>query len=208
MADATDINSLPTVQENVSLEITQPDYNPNVNQQNANQQNISNSNASGGGGIPQVASSLSNTAIQQIVDGIQRASDKQLTDLPMRDIPTTTQHINSDIQTTPDYIPTNPNQPVETDHEIYNELIRRKQQKLQETDTLDSLYNDLQLPILAGILYFVFQLPFFQDLFFKYAPFLFLKDGNPGIGIYVTKMLLFSTSIFILTKVIKYLSKL
>ena len=60
---------------------------------------------------------------------VNKAAEQNITDLPSRDIPMQQSNISSDPQITPEFIPQS-NNIVENDHEIYDELIRRKKQKL------------------------------------------------------------------------------
>jgi hypothetical protein len=219
MSGSTEINNLPTVNENITLEVAQQQqqYVPQSNIQQSSQPQSQNSNTmdnttynpniNNSNNIQQQSQHTQNTSQQnQFLETLQRASENGVTELPSRDIPATTQNIANDIQVTQDYIPNNPD-PVANDHEIYDELIRRKKQKLKENDSLDDLYTDIQLPLLAAVIFFIFQLPFFQSNLYKYFPSIFLKDGNPSISVYVLKTTIFSISIYSLTKSIKYFSK-
>ena len=221
MSDFTDINSLPTVQENVVLDVknkqqqyipqsniqqptsqlsntisNQPNttYNPNINSENNNENNQNNQNLN------------NNQNFQKMIETVNKASQQNITGLPSRDIPMQQSNISADPEIIPEFIPQS-NNLVENDHEIYDELIRRKKQKLQQNDTLDTLYNDLELPILCAIIFFLFQLPIINSLLYKYFPNLFLNDGNPGLWIFILKTSLFSFFVYSLTKGIKYFSK-
>jgi hypothetical protein len=217
MADTTDINSLPTVQENVVLDVKnkQQQYVPQSNIQPPTSQLTNNitpqSNTNYDPNInPQQQINnpqpLSQNEVQEMMSVVNKAAEQNITDLPSRDIPMQQSNISSDPQITPEFIPQS-NNIVENDHEIYDELIRRKKQKLQQNDTLDTLYSDLELPILCAIIFFIFQLPSVHALLYKYFPNLFLPDGNPGLWIFVLKTSLFSFFVYSLTKSIKYFSK-
>jgi hypothetical protein len=218
MADTTDINSLPTVQENVVLDVKnkQQQYVPqsNIEQQPMSQLNNNitpQSNTNYNPSInPQQQSNapqpLSQNEVQEMLSVVNKAAEQNITDLPSRDIPMQQSNISTDPQITPEFIPQS-NNVVENDHEIYDELIRRKKQKLQQNDTLDTLYSDLELPILCAIIFFIFQLPSVHSLLYKYFPNLFLADGNPGLWIFILKTSLFSFGVYSLTKGIKYFSK-
>ena len=217
MADTTDINALPTVQENVALDVKnkQQQYIPQTNIQQptsqlsntiVQQQNTTYTPNMNNQPEPTIPQGLSQNNVQEMMEVVNKASQQNITDLPSRDIPMQQSNIAADPQIKPDFIPST-NDPVETDHEIYDELIRRKKQKLQQNDTLDTLYHDLELPILCAIIFFLFQLPSVHSLLYKYFPSLFLSDGNPGLWIFVLKTSLFSLGVYSLTKGIKYFSK-
>ena len=171
-------------QENIKLEIDhnkfqqQRDNDPAINQQNLN----------------------------QFVTGIQQASAAGMTALPSRDIPQNQESLTRDQQMKPNYIPA----PAENtdyirEHQNNNEeMIREYARRQQKTDSLDNMYNELQIPILIAVLYFTFQLPVVRKNLFKFLPSLFSKDGNPNLSGYITNSIIFGALYFGLTKGMKY----
>ena len=171
-------------QENIKLEIDhnkfqqQRDNDPAINQQNLN----------------------------QFVTGIQQASAAGMTALPSRDIPQNQESLTRDQQMKPKYIPA----PAENtdyirEHQNNNEeMIREYARRQQKTDSLDNMYNELQIPILIAVLYFTFQLPVVRKNLFKFLPSLFSKDGNPNLSGYITNSIIFGALYFGLTKGMKY----
>jgi len=166
--NTTSINDLPTdptgggtISGNISLTTTE-----NVNAQSSSSNN----------GI-----SLDQSTISQIVTGLQQASIAGMTSLPSRDIPQNTQQLTQDPYIQPNYVPPAPmnkrdfiNEDVEIDGFNYKDENTR--------NTLDSIYDEFQTPLLLGVLYFVFQLPVFKKNVFKYASFLCNSDGNYNIN--------------------------
>ena len=170
-------------QENIKLEIDhnkfqqQRDNDPAINQQNLN----------------------------QFVTGIQQASAAGMTSLPARDIPQSQEALTRDQQMKPNYIPapeftTDYIREQQNNEEIIKEYARRQ----QKTDSLDNMYNELQIPILLAVLYFIFQLPVVRKNVFKFLPSLFSKDGNPNLSGYIINSLIFAALYFGLTKGMKY----
>ena len=154
--------------------------------------------------LPQNAMSQQN--MSQFVSGLQQASQAGLTTLPSRDIPQTQTHLTQDQHMQPNYVPQAQNTDYITDHQTNEDIIRRHAQKEQQTNSLDSFYNNLQAPILIAILYFLFQLPVVRKNIFKFAPALFSKDGNPNLIGYVINSAIFAGLYFSTTKGISYFS--
>jgi hypothetical protein len=148
--------------------------------------------------------SLDQTTISQIVNGLQQASLAGATQLPSRDIPIVTERLASDAYVQPNYVPppTNRDYIVENDRDI--ESYYRQEKKSQ---SLDSIYDELQAPLLLAVLYFLFQLPFFKKLIFKYLPFLCHNDGNYNINGLVFTCAFFGFIYYMLSKSVKHFSK-
>jgi len=64
------------------------------------------------------------------------------------------------------------------------------------------------MPILIMILFFFFQLPYFQKNMIKFVPSLFNNDGNPSLSGYFLKTVLFGLSFYSITKLTRYLSNI
>ena len=69
---------------------------------------------------------------------------------------------------------------------------------------LDVMYEELQIPILLAILFFMFQLPVFRTYLFKFLPSLFNKDGNPNLSGYVVNSILFALLYYIIKNTLNY----
>jgi hypothetical protein len=135
---------------------------------------------------------LDQSTINQIVSGLQQATSSGVTQLPSRDIPLTTHTINQDPEVQPNYIPKQETQRDYIHEEETNQQIMNKETSRERLEHgLDSVYNEIQFPILIAVLFFLFQLPIFKKLLFQYFPILFFKDGN--INLYG---LLFMSSTF------------
>ena len=64
------------------------------------------------------------------------------------------------------------------------------------------MYNELQTPILLGVLYFLFQLPIFKKLLYQTFPSLFMNDGNLSINGYIFYSALFSIVFYFLNRLV------
>jgi hypothetical protein len=193
MSEATSILDLPTdpvgggnISNNVSInaqEISMP-------------QNNSNANAS---------MSLDQTTINQIVSGLQQASATGITQLPYRDIPMTTSSISNDPQIQPNYVPP-PQNNIDyiKNYEQASDMINKYNANTKMNDRLDDIYEEIQMPLLISVLYFLFQLPFLKKILYSYLPVLFSKDGNFNINGFLFTSVLFGMLFHLLMKVTSY----
>ena len=146
--------------------------------------------------------SLDQTTISQIVNGLQQASIAGATMLPSRDIPQTTHGITSDPQIQANYVP-----PAETNNDYINdddydndETIHNYNRAADVKSSMDSIYDEIQTPLLLAILYFLFQLPIIRKTLCKYIPLLCNNDGNYNINGLVFTSVLFALIFFIASK--------
>ena len=152
----------------------------------------------GGGPPPPHIIQMMNRAQQQ-----QRQMNMPQYPLPSRDIP---QLVNQfqDIEAQPNYIPAKKltrDFVLENDDLTEKKRGERKRRKQREQAWRVS-WDEMNLPILLAILFFLFQLPWLNGLLFKYITFLPLY-GTDGImnnyGL-VLKSLLYAGAFFIINK--------
>lgn len=149
---------------------------------------------------------LDQTTINQIVSGLQQASNSGSTLLPSRDIPIKTDNIVIDEQTRHDYLPSTSNKDYIVASETNEEIINNYNAAQKKSDNMEYLYSEIQYPVLICIVYFLFQLPIFRKKLFYIIPFLFTQDGNYNINGYLITSILFGISIYILTKIMNTVS--
>lgn len=149
--------------------------------------------------------SLDQTTISQIVNGLQQASIAGATMLPSRDIPQTTQNLTHDPHVQANYIPPPSNKDYINDYnEDDNDEIVNNYQKVERVkNSLDSIYDEIQAPLLLSILYFLFQLPVVRKTLGKYIPLLCSNDGNYNINGLIFTCALFGFIYFMLSKTMK-----
>lgn len=203
--NTTSINDLPTdpagggsIGGNVSLMANETNYKIASGQQGQPQMQQ---------GQPQVPSSslsLDQSTISQIVNGLQQASIAGATSLPSRDIPQTTQAIINDPAVQANYVP--PPQPSQSDY-IKDEETNYTYKEETINSSLDSIYDEIQAPLLLSVLYFIFQLPIMRKLIFKYIPFLCSNDGNYNFNGLVFTSGLFGFIYYSLTKTMSHFNK-
>lgn len=141
----------------------------------------------------------------QLSSALKEAQASGATVLPSRDIPQQTLSMQQDYQTKPDYVPTS-----ETNDYIGNilnkeKIILEQKQKQNHADNLEYIYQSLQLPILIGIMYFLFQLPFIRKNLLTFLPNLFNKDGSPKLSGYIFNSVVFASLYTLLVKGLHYL---
>jgi len=146
---------------------------------------------------------LDQGTINQIVNGLQQATALGATKLPSRDIPMTTTNIMADPQMQPNYVPPPPQQVRDyiEDCDETDEIINNYNKNANRSQNLDDMYNEIQMPLLLSVLYFLFQLPFFKRQLFKYFPILFASDGNLNLNGYFFNSILFGLIFYLLNKI-------
>jgi hypothetical protein len=142
--------------------------------------------------------SLDQTTISQIVNGLQQASIAGATMLPSRDIPQTTHAITSDPQIQANYVPpAESNDYIGDDDYDNDETIHNYNRTTDVKNSLESIYDEIQTPLLLAILYFLFQLPIIRKTLCKYIPLLCNNDGNYNINGLVFTSALFALIFFV-----------
>jgi hypothetical protein len=135
-----------------------------------------------GGGQPSAQPvELSQSTIAELVSGIQKMSSSGNTSLPTRDIPMSEASVAVDETVKPNYIPPSNNTDYINDY-ISNESILRDHEKSETTTkTVEDLYDELQTPVLAAMLYFLSQMPATKKYETRFFPGLFNPDGNMNL---------------------------
>jgi len=151
--------------------------------------------------------SLDQTTIQQIVNGLQQASSTGATQLPSRDIPRNTEAIMQDPQVQATYIPPASTNDYITEEEDNEDIINNYNKKEKYGDSLDQLYDEIQIPLLIAVLYFLFQLPIFKRYLYRFFPALFSKDGNINLYGFIFTSALFGMLYYFLSKVMTHFSR-
>lgn len=194
MSDSTSIHELPTdptgggnVSNNISFSAAEM---PNTSNQASS-----------------TSLTLDQSTISQIVSGIQQASSSGATLLPSRDIPRTTETMMHDSQIQANYIPQVQQRDYIKDYESPQEILDNYNRSVKQTDTLDDVYEEFQIPLLLAILFFFFQLPIFKKKLFTFLPFLFFKDGNYNIQGFIFMSVLFGLCYYLLGKIMGQFNK-
>jgi len=168
---------------------------------------------SGGGTDPrQLAMSgapppgIDQRTLNELVSGVQRASGAGMTGLPSRDIPRESLSMQHDEQIKPNYIPREPAQDdYISRYESSDEVRENNRRSKNKTDTLETLYTEFQMPILLGVLYFMFQMPALRTAIMQFLPSMFNKDGNMNLQGLIMMSVAYAVAYYVLTKVVNSL---
>lgn len=195
METTTSINDLPSdpsvgTSNNVVLQTTE-NKQVSFNEQNNAEINETTNNMN----------SISNQKIMnEVVTGIQQASMSGSTGLPSRDIPMNTQPITQDQEIKPNFIPEVSNEDYIKNYETEQQYINNNMVYNNRKDSLEFLFEELQIPIIIGLLFFLMQLPVVKNNLMKVVPALYSNDGNPKLSGYVVNSILFSMLFYIVFK--------
>lgn len=213
--DATDINSLPmnpavggsnlppniVLQKNEKIDMSTEQ----ITQMRENE--LKQINTGGSNVNSQMPSALEQNTINSLISGLQQASAAGLTSLPSIDIPQMTTGLTQDPEIKPNYIPKASSNNYINDYTTSNDIMQDHMRKQNKSNSIDVMYEELQIPILLAILFFMFQLPIFRDYLFKFLPSLFNKDGNPKLSGYVVNSMLFALLYYIIKNILNYFTE-
>ena len=209
MSDTTNLADLPSDPslgggQNVVLQTTDKPttYDPNVG--------ISSANAASASGSTNSNSNNDSSEIQEqkmmneLISGIQQASANGGTGLPSRDIPTNTVHFADD-QVKPNYVPQQEQSDYIHNTDTEQDILSRRMKNQNSRDSLEILYDEFQIPIIIGLLYFIFQLPIVKSKVLAILPSLFNKDGNPNLTGYIINSVFFGLAYYVISKTLVHL---
>ena len=163
---------------------------------------------------PNMGNNVQNQVQQQqpnyneLISQIQKAAANGTTALPSRDIPIDPVKVANDSQTQPNYIP--PPQVQENyikNYETPQQVIEENNKKTSAANLYDTLFYEMQLPIIIALLYFLFQLPAVKKHSKNMFPFLFKDDGNPNLNGFIFNSVMFASMVYVLLKVLAKLPK-
>jgi len=144
----------------------------------------------------------------ELIQGLQSASQQGQTALPDRNIPQETTNITNDESIQPNYIPASKSENY-IDNLVSSEEVLNYNENLEKKNyNIENIYQELHQPILIAVLYFLFQLPIIQKYLYKIIPALFKSDGNPNIYGYIINSLLFGIIFYFLLKGLNYFSSI
>jgi len=199
MSDTTNLADLPSDphagggSENVVLQTSErtAQYNPAVEASNQ----------------PPTSGIDEQKVMNEFVSGIQQASASGATSLPSRDIPQNTVHF-ADEEVKPNFVPQNEQQDYIQNTDTEQEILARRMNKQSSRDSLEILYDEFQIPIIIGLLYFIFQLPVVRGKCLSLLPSLYNKDGNPNLTGYILNSAFFGVAYYVISKSLNHLQQL
>lgn len=182
----------------------------------------------GGGGAPLIyspnidganTSQVPGNIMNEVMQGVQRASANGMTMIPTRDIPMNPNAFTHDEQSRPNYVPQPQQQQPHAgggsggsidyikDHTSMENIVRANARQSNQIDTIEAIYYDLQMPILIGVLYFIFQMPVFRAQLLHFLPSLFGEDGNFKIMGLTATSAMFAGTFFVIMKIFNKLGE-
>ena len=144
----------------------------------------------------------------ELISQIQKAAANGTTVLPSRDIPIDQVRVANDNQTQPNYIP--PPQVEENyikNNETPQQIIEENNKKMIAANLYDTLFNEMKLPIIIALLFFLFQLPAVKKHSKNMFPYLFKDDGNPNLYGFIFNSVMFASMVYVLLQVLAKLPK-
>ena len=94
--------------------------------------------------------------IQEVTNTIQKASLDGSTQLPSRDIPRDTLQLATDVQVNADHVPVEEKiRDYIGDYDDTQEVIQKHMEEQQQINQMESIYNEIQTPVLIMLLYFL-----------------------------------------------------
>jgi hypothetical protein len=174
------------------------------------------------GGDPMMShgpTQIPGNVMNEVMQGVQRASANGMTMIPTRDIPMNPNSYTHDDQSRPNYVPQPPQDgswgggggggggDYIKEHTSMESIVRANARQSNQIDSIEAIYYDLQMPILLGVLYFIFQMPVFRAQLLHFLPSLFGEDGNfKMIGLTATSAM-FAGTFFVIMKVFNKLGE-
>lgn len=144
--------------------------------------------------------------INNFVTSIQQASADGVLSLPSRDIPQNQTHLTQDNEANTDFIPNSDVNNYIKNEESTQEIIDKNKYKQDSVDFMNYIYNEIHIPLLLCVLYFLFNLPIINKTIFKLLPFFFKKDVTLNLFGHMFKSVCFSSVFFIIFYGLKYIS--
>ena len=201
--ETTSIQELPTTQNAPSNQVVvqqsrgQPSGQPN-GQPNGQQGGMQGGSHGGQSGHPP-------NELNNIIAGLQKAASSGATELPTRDRPMQTNQVMMDQNIKPDFVPEQPSVDYIQNYNTQQAQLQQLQQDTQRTLNLSYLIDELQLPIIVGLLFYIFQMPFTSSLLQKYLTFMFKKDGHYNQVGYISISVLFGAIYYSTTLALKHI---
>ena len=144
--------------------------------------------------------------VNKFVSGVQEAVASGALGLQSRDVPQSQTHITQDAQMQPNFVPAQEQEDYIGASQTNGDVVREHNEKRKVEESYDTLFDNLQTPVLLAILYFIFQLPVVKQTVFRLVPALFKKDGTPNLYGYITHSISFATVYTAVMMTLKYFS--
>ena len=145
--------------------------------------------------------------MNEFISGIQQASASGATNLPSRDIPQNTVHF-ADEQIQPNFVQEKEQPDYIQNNDSEQEILARRMKSQNSRDSLELLYDEFQIPIIIGLLFFIFQLPVVKSKLLSALPSLYNMDGNPNLTGYILTSIFFGICYYTISKSLVHLQSI
>jgi hypothetical protein len=130
--------------------------------------------------------------------------------LPSRDSPMDQGKYQQDEEVQPNYIPRAKltSDYVKDYEEVTHENIRRHETRKEKTSMVDRILSNLQTPIIVALMFFIFQMPMMNTMFYRNFSFLSVYNTDGNINFYgiALKSVLFGSIFYSFQNTVNYLS--
>ena len=140
--------------------------------------------------------------VNRFVNDIQKASSSGVLNLPSRDIPQNPNNITSDERVKENYIPNTNNNDYITEYQTSEQILNNNYNNDKNKKNIDNIYNQLSVPLIISLLYFLFQLPIVKNNLYKLFPMFYTVSGNLNILGYMFNSLLFGLVYFLINNLL------
>jgi len=137
--------------------------------------------------------------------------------VPSRDIPIDQSEYMQDEQVQPNYIPPVPPSAAKLTAQYMEEYEKNIEKEIQthgekkkKESRIEQIIEQSQIPILVGILFFIFHIPIVNQNIFRHFSFLSLNYEDGGFNLYglLLKSVLFGITFFVFTQIIHFMADL
>jgi len=186
MSDTTNITQLPPPQTQLPPQLEQ---NVVLNTQETNQEHAT-----------QKPTMFSSDDQMNFIKNINTAAQQGATQLPSRDIPRNVNEVVSDPKSRVNFVEQGNENDYIGNYDTEENII--KQQKIKDTNKsmFNKAYEEFQIPIIIAILFFIFQLPIFNNMLIKFIPKLSDNSGNLKMQGFMFKSILFGFIFYMISK--------
>ena len=182
-----------------------PTYSDNIMPQQQQDENMQQQQMSIANSLPpERRQQLSQNEQEQFMQEMQIAQQQGAMSLPSRNIPMDTTQFSHDNEIKPDFVPEEKNDYINSEEHamhIQNQLFKARQMHEQQ---VNDAYDELQIPVLMFIIFFILQLPVINKTLVKYVPSVMGKEGHLKFQGYVLKSLFASGGFYGLKKLLTH----
>jgi hypothetical protein len=143
---------------------------------------------------------IDSETINKLISGLQTAAMSGSTKIQSRDIPRETLQIIQDPEIIPTYIPQQEKREDYISNNVdTDEIIQNYNRNERVSKKMDDMYDEIHIPLLVCMLFFIFQLPFFKKFLLVNMRFLFNEDCNYNLYGFVFSSVFFSMVFYCIT---------